>query len=84
MNSINNKRPKQILEINTDNIELYKVLKLEGLCSSGGEAKLLIADGQVTVNGVAETRKRKKIVSGDLVQLDDKKIMIRQTKQALP
>ncbi len=71
-----NEKSIQILEINTDNIELYKVLKLEGLCSSGGEAKLLIADGQVSVNGEVETRKRKKIVDGDLIQFADSKISI--------
>ncbi|HBI15991.1 MAG TPA: RNA-binding protein [Desulfobulbaceae bacterium] len=49
-------------------IELYQLLKLAGLSASGGEAKIAIAGGLVRVNGQAETRKRKKIVAGDLVE----------------
>jgi ribosome-associated protein len=56
------------IEIYREPVELYKLLKFEGLASSGGEAKNLIADGRVTVNGEIETRKRKKIVSGDVVE----------------
>lgn len=51
--------------------ELYKILKFEGLVASGGEAKIVIADGQVTVNGNTETRKRKKIISGDIITFDN-------------
>lgn len=49
-------------------IELYKILKVEGLVQSGGEAKHLIAEGRVTLNGEVETRKRKKIMSGDRIE----------------
>jgi len=49
-------------------VELYKLLKFEGLASSGGEAKTLIGEGLVQVNGEVETRKRKKIVAGDIVE----------------
>ena len=48
-------------------VELYKILKMENLVASGGEAKFVIADGLVTVNGDIETRKRKKIFPGDVV-----------------
>ncbi|MFW5450950.1 MAG: RNA-binding S4 domain-containing protein [Methylophagaceae bacterium] len=51
--------------------ELYKILKFEGLASSGAEAKLLIADGLVKVNGIIETRKRKKIIDGDVIIYDN-------------
>ena len=57
-------------------IELYKILKLEGLVQSGGEAKHVIADGLVTVNGEVETRKRKKILSGDRIEFAGTKIKI--------
>ena len=50
--------------------ELYKILKFEGLASSGAEAKNVIAEGLVTVNGEIETQKRKKIVAGDSVVFD--------------
>lgn len=56
------------IEINREPIELYKLLKLEGLASSGGEAKMMIGDGLVALNGEIETRKRKKIVSGDVIE----------------
>ena len=66
-----------VLEIHTESIELYKVLKIQGLTGSGGTAKLLIADGQVYVNGKVETRKRKKIIAGDLVEFANEQIAIR-------
>lgn len=56
------------IEINREPIELYKLLKFEGLASSGGEAKMMIGDGLVALNGEIETRKRKKIVSGDVIE----------------
>ena len=48
--------------LTTEPVELYKILKFEGVVSSGGEAKFVIDDGQVLVNGEVETRKRKKII----------------------
>lgn len=59
------------VEITKEPVELYKLLKFEGLVASGGEAKFLIAEGHVTVNGEIETRKRKKIVSGDIIEFGD-------------
>ena len=56
---------KRIVEINTSPVALYKILKFENIASSGGEAKYMIADGFVKVNGRIETRKRKKIYPGD-------------------
>jgi ribosome-associated protein len=65
------------LEISKEPIELYKILKFENLVSSGGEAKFVIAAGQVLVNGKVETRKRKKIVSGDMVEFWNERICIK-------
>ncbi len=59
---------KQIVYINKVPVELYKILKFENLVASGGEAKYLIADGYVKVNGGVETRKRKKIYPGDIIE----------------
>ncbi len=56
------------IEISKEPVELYKILKFEGLVASGAEAKLMIADGKVSLNGVVETQKRKKIVSGDVIE----------------
>ena len=55
------------VEINKEPVELYKILKFEGLTTTGGEAKLLIGDGQVTVNSEIETRRRRKMMSGDVI-----------------
>jgi ribosome-associated protein len=65
------------VEITKEPVELYKILKFEGMTSSGGEAKLVIEEGQVTVNGKVETRKRKKIVSGDVIEFASEKISIK-------
>jgi ribosome-associated protein len=65
------------LEISREPIELYKILKIEGLVSSGGAAKIEIDQGRVLVNGVVETRRRKKIMSGDVVEYGGEKIRIR-------
>nr|WP_319495384.1 RNA-binding S4 domain-containing protein [uncultured Desulfobacter sp.] len=60
----------RIVYISQAPVELYKVLKFENLASSGGEAKHLIVDGLVWVNGRIETRKRKKILPGDVIEID--------------
>ena len=65
------------VEITTEPVELYKILKFEGMTSSGGEAKLVIEQGLVIVNGAVETRKRKKIVSGDIIEFGDEKICMK-------
>ena len=65
------------VEITREPVELYKILKFEGLVSSGGEAKMVVANGQVLVNGEIETRKRKKIVCGDIIEFGNEKIRIR-------
>ena len=65
-----------IVEITSEPVELYKILKFEGIVSSGAEAKAVIADGQVLVNNEIETRKRKKIISGDIIEFTDIKMQI--------
>ncbi len=64
------------IEIAKEPIELYRILKIENMVASGGEAKFVIAEGQVAVNGIVETRKRKKIVSGDVIEFGKEKIRI--------
>ena len=59
----------RVVGISKEPVELYKILKFEGMAASGGEAKLVIAGGLVLVNGKVETRKRKKIVAGDTIKL---------------
>lgn len=50
-------------------INLTQVLKLAGWAMTGGEAKSLISEGQIRVNGEVEFRKRRKMAIGDLVEL---------------
>ena len=61
---------KRDVKIKNPPVELYKILKFENIVSSGGEAKFLIADGFVKVNGQVETRKRKKIYPNDVIETD--------------
>ncbi len=56
--------------INKEPVELYKVLKFEGLVATGGEAKMVVAEGLVSVNGEVEMRKRCKLNAGDLIEFD--------------
>ncbi len=52
-------------------IELNKLLKIENLVETGGEAKFLIKNGEAIVNNEVETQVRKKIRKGDVVQFFD-------------
>jgi ribosome-associated protein len=60
----------QVVELMKQPTDLFKILKFEGLVASGGEAKAAIAGGLVTLNAAVETQKRKKIVSGDIIEFD--------------
>lgn len=57
-------------------IELIKLLKAAVLASSGGEAKLMVEDGIVQVNGEVEMRKRRKLRPGDVVEIMGNQIAI--------
>ena len=52
-------------------IELHRLLKLEGITASGGEAKMLVASGAVQVDGAVELRKACKVRAGQRVQTGD-------------
>lgn len=69
------------VEITKEPVELYKILKFEGLVDSGGAAKAAVGDGLVRVNGVVETRKRKQIVSGDIIEFANEKYKISLQKE---
>lgn len=64
------------IKINQEPVELYKILKFEGLVSSGGEAKSVIAAGQVRLNGAVETQKRKKIMAGDRIEFAGEQLRV--------
>ncbi|RPH26904.1 ribosome-associated protein YbcJ [Buttiauxella warmboldiae] len=57
-------------------VELCDLLKLEGWCESGAQAKAVIAEGLVQVDGEVETRKRCKIVAGQTVTFETLSITV--------
>lgn len=63
-------------KLNSEYIELIKLLKIIGIAETGGHAKLLVDDQQVLVNGKTELRKRAKLRTGDLVEIFEEKIKI--------
>ncbi|WP_266181585.1 RNA-binding S4 domain-containing protein [Dyella humicola] len=58
-------------ELDRDFIELNQLLKLVGLCDSGGAGKAIVASGAVSVDGAQELRKTCKIHAGQVVQIED-------------
>lgn len=58
------------IEVSSQPIELYKVFKIANLVGGGGEAKHLISEGYVAVNGELETRKRRKMYDGDFFEFN--------------
>jgi len=66
------------ISIGTETIELGKFLKFGGLAQSGGQAKMWIEEGRVSVNGETETRRRKKLAPGDTVTCKG------QTRKVIP
>jgi len=65
-------------EITTDYIKLDSFLKGVNAVSSGGEAKLIIAEGQVLVNGEIELRRGRKLYPGDLVSLGKQSFSVKK------
>ncbi len=57
-------------------IRLDQFLKANGLVGTGGQAKLLIQDGQILVNGEIETRRRRQLHEGDAVQYEDQLLTV--------
>ncbi len=64
------------VDIRSEPIELMKLLKYANIVQSGGEAKHVIKDGLVMVNGVVETALRKKIRFGDIIAFEDQQFLV--------
>ena len=60
-------------------VELNQLLKLTGLCDSGGAGKAIVASGAVYVDGHQELRKTCKIHAGQVVEIDDIRIRVKRT-----
>ncbi len=72
---------EQNIIITTEFIKLQDLLKFAGVCDTGGEAKVVIQEGEVQVNGAVCTMRGKKIRPGDRVQLQDITLTVRYADQ---
>lgn len=63
-------------ELDREYVELNQLLKLTGLCDSGGQGKQIVASGTVYVDGAQELRKTCKIHAGQVVRIDDVEIRV--------
>lgn len=61
----------QIIEITTEFIKIDQLIKFAGIVGSGSDAKLMIADGLVHVNGELCTQRNKKIRNGDVIEIEN-------------
>jgi ribosome-associated protein len=64
------------VEIRGDTIRLGQLLKLSGLADSGGEARALLDEGAVTVNGEVESRRGRQLHGGDVVAIGDEAVRV--------
>jgi ribosome-associated protein len=63
-------------ELDRDHVELNQLLKLSGVCDSGGAGKALVASGRVRVDGAVELRKTRKVHAGSTVNFEDVEIRV--------
>ena len=69
---------KIVFDLTSEFVEVNQLLKLVGLCDSGGAGKQLVASGAVRVDGVIELRKTAKIRAGQRVTLGENEVQVRQ------
>lgn len=74
------------IHIHTPFIRLDHLLKLASVAQTGGQAKVLIQSGQVTVNGETCTMRGKKLVAGDKVQMvgSDLVYLVEESRESMP
>ena len=68
--------PRLRFDLDRDHVELNQLLKLAGICDSGGAGKALVASGAVAVDGYVELRKTCKIRAGQVVGVGDVEIAV--------
>ena len=64
------------IQLRGEYVELNQLLKLAGVCSSGGAGKQLVAEGRVRVDGAVELRKTYKVRAGQLVECEGSVIRV--------
>lgn len=65
-----------------DSLRLDHFLKIEAESGTGGQAKLMIQSGEVKVNGEVETRRRRKLIVGDVVEIGGKQMRVKEIPSA--
>ena len=65
------------METTEPTIQLDQFMKLTGMVSTGGQAKLVIQGGEVQLNGLVETRRKKKLKPGDRVTFHGQTVVVR-------
>ena len=69
---------REVIFIETEFIRLQDLIKFSGMTETGGQAKYLIQEGYVLVNGEVCTMRGKKLIEGDRVTLDEKTLEVRR------
>lgn len=72
------------IELNQQPVELCKLLKIANLVSGGGEAKIVISEGYVLLNGEVEFQKRKKIYHDDIIEFNGEVIQLKINEALTP
>ena len=67
---------KEQFGLKTEFIDLLQLLKATGYAATGGEAKMMVEDGLIAVNGEQESRKRRKLRSDDEVNIDGQVLIV--------
>lgn len=67
---------EQVIKIEGEFIRLQDLLKLSGLCETGGHAKIVVQNGDVMVNGEVCTMRGKKMRNGDIAEYDGEKVKV--------
>ena len=75
-NEKGNLRKNMELKLRDEFIKLGQAMKAAGIVSSGIDAKMLIQDGQVTVNGEVETRRGRKLYDGDVFEFEGDEVRV--------
>lgn len=70
------------VSISSQPIELCKLLKIANMVSGGGEAKIVISEGYVYLNGEVEFQKRKKIYNNDIIEFNGELVQVACNKPA--
>ena len=72
---------RETAEITTASIQLDQFIKWLGITETGGQARFLVDEGNVSVNGAQVTERRKKLFPGDLVVIEGTEYLVKQVDE---